>query len=298
MVGGACIFGAEFNLYSTLGASTCILSLFCPIVQFCPSELAELASPPEPPAFPRFRVVLLSLDLRVLRSFFEQARAGAVSRSRMGVLIQTLERLPSNSAGRGASFTRKTKPWRPRTQSPRRVKTDDRSDVRQKYVRFYKGPNRFRAFGEADGRQPSYLRLSLESLPFEPYVFVVARGDAAAFRRARFGLSSSEGQYAIIPNLCQGISEKYFFHERQPVYRDSAFSVCEKDDTRAAYSNERWGRPCLSLRAPPRALRAGGRAALRARGASQAAARASVPRHRPGRRGQKSRDNGRARARS
>ena len=98
---------------------------------------------------------------------------------------------------------------------------DRRSIRRQARIRpLYKGPNRFRAFGEADGRQPSYLATVPRIPAFEPYVFVVARGDAAAFRRARFGLSSSEGQHAIIQNLCQGIFKKYFFHERRPVYKE------------------------------------------------------------------------------
>jgi hypothetical protein len=157
-------------------------------VQFC---LSELASPPEPPAVPRFRVVLLSLDLRVLRSFFKQARAGAVLRSWMGVLIQTLERLSSDPAGRGASLREKQNHGVPRTQSPRRVKTDDRSDVGQEYVRFTRARTGFEPSAKRTGASPSYLRLSLESLPLA-LCFVVARGDAAAFRRARFGLSSSE----------------------------------------------------------------------------------------------------------
>jgi hypothetical protein len=137
-------------------------------------------------------------------------RAGAVLRSRMGVLIGTPERLSSDPPAAEPHSREKQNHGRPRTQSPRRVKTDDRSDVRQQYVRFYKCPNRFRAFGEADGRQP-FIPCDYPSNPcLWALCFVVARGDAAAFRRARFGLSSSERQYAIIPIFCQGISEKCF----------------------------------------------------------------------------------------
>jgi hypothetical protein len=75
-----------------------------------------------------------------------------------------------------------------------RIKTGDRSDVRQEFARL--GPNRFRAFGQAGGRQPfmprDYLTNPCLFRPI-PSVSPIARRIAAAFRRAlEAGLSSSE----------------------------------------------------------------------------------------------------------
>jgi hypothetical protein len=288
---GACIFGAE-SIFTACWAPHS--------VQFYPPSWRSRRHRPS-------RAFLAS-GLFSCRSIFgfsdlssSKRRAGAVLRSRMGVLIQTLKRLPSDLAGRGASFTRKTKPWRTPDAKP---EGKDRRSIRrrQKYVRFTRARTGFEPVSSLrrSGRAPALHTCDYPSNPcLWALCFIVARGDAAAFRRARFGLSSSERSLCHNSESMSRNLRKIFFHERRQAYPGSAFSVCEKDDTRVAYSNERWGgRPCLSLRALPRALRPGRRAALRGRGASRPAARASVPRHWRGCRGEKSRSSDRARARS
>jgi hypothetical protein len=69
-----------------------------------------------------------------------------------------------------------------------------------------KSPNRFRALGQADGRQPFMPRDYLTIPAFEPYPFVLAQSgaEAAAFRRARRGaFHPAIIHYATVPFFCQ-----------------------------------------------------------------------------------------------
>jgi hypothetical protein len=110
------------------------------------------------------------------------------------------------------------RPWRPRSlmsakgnrastqPKPRGAgkRQADRSDVRQE-IRPQKSPNRFRAFGQADGRQPFMPRVSHEPLPLDASLpFCPCDANAAAFRQARdSAFHPATCHRAIVSTLCK-----------------------------------------------------------------------------------------------